>query len=139
MLIWECNIVSYAASHHELGCVQRRRRAAAAGHIELSRAAGASGRGHRGELGDGAAVGIEAPSGAARRWLGPGEARRPSKALPNERGGDAAAARVGEHVRALLAAAIESRQGTRGGETRSVNGARSNFISRRNHDLESTK
>jgi alanine racemase len=106
----------HASRRHHFGCLQRRRRAASPGNTELSRAARARCRGYCGDPSPGAALRLQAPARASRRRLGPRAARRPQDAVSNQRQGHPAAPRVGGHLRALLAASDESREGTRRGE-----------------------
>ena len=77
----------------------------------------------------GAAVGVEAPAGAAPRRARGRAARRPAAALSHQRRGPEAAARVDRPVRTLLAQPAAARQGTR----RAAEPNRSSRTRRGNH------
>src|SRR5258708_32230538 len=95
---------------YNVGCFQRRRRALPAGDIELPRVRGAPGGRHCGNPGPGAAIRVKTPPRSTRRRPGSRAPRRPTKAVSNQRRGDPASARMDQHVRALLATAVESSQ-----------------------------
>src|SRR6266446_2363060 len=95
-----------------LGCVQRRGGAAAAGDFELSCAAGAAGGGDCGLAAAGATLGFEAPARLARSGPRRRAPRRPPHAVSNQRRGDPAASRMDGNVRTLLASSVKPRQGT---------------------------
>src|SRR5712664_3517240 len=95
-----------------LGCVQRRGGAAAAGDFELSCAAGAAGGGDCGLAAAGATLGFKAPARFARGGPCRRTPRRPANVLSNERRCHPAASRVDGNVRALRTSSIEPRQGT---------------------------
>ena len=82
----------YGEGGDDIGCVQCGGGTATTGDIELPGAAGTAGGGDSGFDEDGAAVGVEAFAGAARGGVGTCSAGRAADAVPDECGGDTAAA-----------------------------------------------
>ena len=65
------------------------------------------------DAGPGPAVGVEAPARAARRRAGRGASRRPAGLLSHQCRGPPSGARLGGHLRTVLASPARPRQGTR--------------------------
>src|SRR5467141_3696975 len=90
--------LAHGTSGNDFGCFQRGGGATAARDSELSGAAGAAGRGNRRFAGDGAALGVEAPSRFAPSWPGGCAPGWPPDALPDQRRGDPAPSRVDGNI-----------------------------------------
>src|SRR5580658_425325 len=85
-------IYVHAKSRYNIGWVQCRGRAAAAGDLELSGAPGAGGGRYRRRPRDGTALGFEASGSPAPGWPGTGAAEWEAHVLSNQRRSDPAAA-----------------------------------------------